>query len=72
MKQTAKSKAKEASNIRKKAITKEAEVRKQTKSGGKFDLTRNNRKKQVFKTAIQTYDDFFRIAKGSIKVIDYS
>jgi hypothetical protein len=38
MKQTAKSKAKEASNIRNKVIAKEAEVRKLTKSGGKFNL----------------------------------
>jgi hypothetical protein len=59
MKQTAKSKAKEASNNRNKAIAKEAEVRKLTKSGGKFDLAWNDGKKQVFETAIQTYDDFF-------------
>jgi hypothetical protein len=72
MKQTAKSKAKEASDIRNKAIAKEAEVRKQTKSRGKFDLARNNRKKQVFKTTIRTYDDFFRTAEGGIKVIGYS
>jgi hypothetical protein len=58
-KQTAKLKAKEASDIWNKAIAKEAEVRKQTKSRGKFDLARNNRKKQVFETIIQTYDDFF-------------
>jgi hypothetical protein len=40
-------------------IAKEAEVRKLTKSGGKFDLAWNDGKKQVFKTAIWTYDDFF-------------
>jgi hypothetical protein len=44
-KQTAKSKAKEASNIRNKAIIKEVEVRKQAKSRGKFNLARNNKKK---------------------------
>ena len=44
-KQTAKSKAKEASDIRNKAITKEAEVKKLTKSGGKFDMAQNDRKK---------------------------
>jgi hypothetical protein len=58
--------------MRNKAITKKAEVKKQTKSRGKFNLARNNRKKQVFETAIRTYDDFFRTAKGSIKVIGYS
>jgi hypothetical protein len=58
--------------MRNEAIAKEAEVRKQTKSGGKFDLARNNRKKQVFETAIRTYDDFFRTAKGGIKVIGCS
>jgi hypothetical protein len=71
-KQTAKSKAKKASNIRNKVITKKAEVRKLTKSRGKFNIARNNRKKQVFKTTIRTYNDFFRIAKGGIKVIGYS
>jgi hypothetical protein len=40
-------------------ITKEAEVRKLTKSGGKFNLAWNNGKKQVFETVIRTYDDFF-------------
>jgi hypothetical protein len=35
---TAKSKAKEASDIRNKAITKEAEVKKLTKSRGKFNI----------------------------------
>jgi hypothetical protein len=40
-------------------IAKEAEVKKLTKSGGKFDLAWNNKKKQVFKTTIQTYNDFF-------------
>jgi hypothetical protein len=59
MKQTAKSKAKEASDIQNKVIAKEVKVRKLTKSGGKFDLAWNNRKKQVFETAIQTYNDFF-------------
>jgi hypothetical protein len=58
--------------MRNEAIAKEAEVRKQTKSGGKFDLARNNGKKQVFETTIQTYDDFFRTAKGGIKVIGCS
>jgi hypothetical protein len=58
--------------MRNEVIAKEAEVRKLTKSGGKFNMARNNRKKQVFKTAIQTYNDFFRIAKGGIKVIGYS
>ena len=58
--------------MRNKAIAKEAEVRKQTKSGEKFDLARNNRKKQVFKTTIQTYNDFFRTAEGGIKVIGCS
>jgi hypothetical protein len=38
IKQTAKLKAKEASDIRNEAIAKEAEVRKLTKSRGKFDL----------------------------------
>jgi hypothetical protein len=38
--------------MRNKAITKEAEVKKQTKSRGKFNLARNNRKKQVFETTI--------------------
>jgi hypothetical protein len=38
MKQTTKSKAKEASDIQNKVITKEAEVRKLTKSRGKFNL----------------------------------
>jgi hypothetical protein len=38
IKQTAKSKAKKASNIQNKAITKKAEVRKQTKSKEKFNL----------------------------------
>ena len=71
-KQTAKSKAKEASNIRNKAIAKEAEVRKLTKSRGKFDLARNNRKKQVFETAIRTYDDFFQTAEGGVEVIGCS
>jgi hypothetical protein len=47
-----KSKAKEASNIRNEVITKEAKVRKLIKSRGKFNITRNNRKKQVFKTVI--------------------
>jgi hypothetical protein len=72
IKQTAKSKAKEASDMRNEAITKEAEVRKQTKSRGKFNPARNNRKKQVFKTIIRIYDDFFRTAKGGIKVIGCS
>ena len=71
-KQTAKSKAKEASNIRNEAIAKEAEVRKLTKSRGKFDLARNDGKKQVFETAIRTYDDFFQTAEGSIEVIGCS
>jgi hypothetical protein len=71
-KQTAKSMVKEASDMRNKAITKEAEVRKQSKSRGKFDLARNNRKKQVFETAIRTYDDFFQTAEGGIKVIGCS
>jgi hypothetical protein len=53
-------------------VTKEAEVRKLTKSRGKFNMARNNKKKQVFETAIRTYDDFFRTAKGGIKVIGYS
>jgi hypothetical protein len=44
-KQTAKSKAKEASDIRNEVIAKKAEVRKQTKSRGKFNLARNNKKK---------------------------
>jgi hypothetical protein len=72
MKQTAKSKAKEASNNRNEAIAKEAEVRKLTKSGGKFDLARNDGKKQVFETAIRTYDDFFQTAKGGVEVIGCS
>jgi hypothetical protein len=67
-----KSKAKEAFDMRNEVITKEAEVRKLTKSRGKFDIARNNRKKQVFKTAIQTYNDFFRTAESGIKVIGYS
>jgi hypothetical protein len=43
--------------MRNEAIAKEAEARKQSKSGGKFDLARNNGKKQVFETAIRTYDE---------------
>jgi len=38
IKQTTKSKAKEASDIRNKAITKKAEVKKLTKSRGKFNI----------------------------------
>jgi hypothetical protein len=72
IKQIAKSKAKEASNMRNEVIAKEAEVRKLTKSGGKFDMARNDGKKQVFETAIRTYNDFFRTAKGGIKVIGCS
>lgn len=71
-KQTAKSKAKEASDIRNEVIAKEAEVRKLTKSGGKFDLARNDGKKQVFETAIRTYDDFFQTAEGGVEVIGCS
>jgi hypothetical protein len=33
-------------------IAKEVKIRKLTKSGGKFNLAWNNKKKQVFKTAI--------------------
>jgi hypothetical protein len=57
--------------MRNEAIAKEVEVRKQSKSRGNFDLARNNRKKQVFETAIWTYDDFFRTAEG-IEVIGCS
>jgi len=71
-KQTAKSKAKEASDLRNEAITKEAEVRKLTKSGGKFDMARNDGKKQVFETGIRTYDDFFQTAEGGVEVIGCS
>ena len=58
--------------MRNEVIIKEAEVRKLTKSGGKFDMAWNNRKKQVFKTIIRTYNDFFRTTEGGIKVIGYS
>jgi hypothetical protein len=58
--------------MRNEAIAKEVEVRKQSKSRGNFDLARNNRKKQVFETAIWTYDDFFRTAEGGIEVIGCS
>ena len=58
--------------MRNEAIAKEAEVRKQTKSGGKFNLAQNNGKKQVFETIIQTYNDFFRTAEGGIEVIGCS
>jgi hypothetical protein len=72
MKQTVKSKAKEASDLRNKAIIKEAEIKKLIKSKGKFDITRNDKKKQVFKINIQTYDDFFQTVKSSVEVINYS
>jgi hypothetical protein len=58
--------------MRNEVIAKEAEVRKLTKSGGKFDMARNDGKKQVFETAIRTYDDFFRTAEGGIEVIGCS
>ena len=58
--------------MRNEVIAKEAEVRKLTKSGGKFDMARNDGKKQVFETAIRTYDDFFQTAKGGVKVIGCS
>jgi hypothetical protein len=38
--------------MRNKAIIKKAEVRKQAKSRGKFNLAWNNKKKQVFETTI--------------------
>jgi hypothetical protein len=52
VKEIAKSKAKEATNIQNVTIAKEAEIRKLVKSGGKFDMARNNGKKQVFETII--------------------
>jgi hypothetical protein len=52
IKDTAKSKAKEASDIRNTTIIKKAEIKKLAKRGGKFNMTRNNRKKQVFETRI--------------------
>ena len=53
-------------------IIKEAEIRKLAKSGRKFDIARNNRKKQVFETVIWTYNDFFQIAESGVKVIGCS
>jgi hypothetical protein len=52
IKETAKLKAKEAINIRNATIIKKVEIRKLAKSGRKFNIARNNGKKQVFKTAI--------------------
>jgi hypothetical protein len=45
VKEIAKSKAKEATNIQNVTIAKEAEIRKLVKSGGKFDMAWNDGKK---------------------------
>jgi hypothetical protein len=52
IKEIAKLKAREATDIRNATIIKKAEIRKLAKSSGKFNIARNNRKKQVFKTII--------------------